>query len=173
MKYFICVVISLLPLAAYPCSRINPIDPAEMVKSADVIVVARAVAYDHPPARPEFFTTGAPDSIVRFEVDEWVKGKGPISIALNGYLSGADDFNESDVPYTLVRRGGRRGSCFANTYREGGRFLLLLKRRRGTYTVDWYALGPTNEQLHEGEDPWLAWVRVQVGASRRSSSVQR
>ena len=27
------------------------------------------------------------------------------------------------------------------------------------YTVNWYALGPVNEQLRSAGDPWLAWVR--------------
>ncbi|MFZ2494083.1 MAG: hypothetical protein WA208_21590 [Thermoanaerobaculia bacterium] len=163
-RYFIAAVLSMLPVAAYPCTRLTPIDPAEMVRFADLIVVARAVGYDRPPANPNIHTTGAPDSVVRFEVDEWVKGKGPISVSLNGYLSAADDFNDRDVPYTFVRRGGRSGSCFANTYREGARFLLLLKLHQGAYTADWYALGPTNEQLHDGEDAWLVWVRAQAGA---------
>ncbi|HEX7706457.1 MAG TPA: hypothetical protein VF701_08375 [Thermoanaerobaculia bacterium] len=161
-RYFLALLIVLLPSNAYPCSRTTPVDPAEMVRFADLIVVARAVDYDRAPSDHRITTTGVPDSVVRFEIDEWVKGKGPTSLSLHGYLSAADDFNEITVPYTFVRKGGRSGSCFANSYREGGRFLLVLKLHKGAYNVDWYALGPTNEQLHDGEDPWLVWVRTQV-----------
>jgi hypothetical protein len=40
----------------------------------------------------------------------------------------------------------------------GGQFLLLLKKRQsGGFTVNWYALGPVNEQRHSSNDPWLLW----------------
>jgi hypothetical protein len=45
----------------------------------------------------------------------------------------------------------------------------VLKLRNGTYTADWYALAPTNEQLHSVDDPWLKWMRTQVGP--RSSAL--
>jgi hypothetical protein len=93
-----------------------------------------------------------------------VKGRHvPTDLDLAGYLGGPDDFNELPVPYHFVRRGGRSGSCFANTYRQGGDYLLVLKLVDNAYTTDWYALGPTNEQLHSAADPWLQWVRRQVG----------
>ena len=87
----------------------------------------------------------------------------PSVIVLPGYLVDRNDFNELKVPYTFVRRGGRSGSCFANTYRQNAEFLLMLKRRDdGSYTVNWYALGPVNEQLRGKDDSWLLWVREQV-----------
>jgi hypothetical protein len=30
------------------------------------------------------------------------------------------------------------------------------------YTVNWYPLGPVNEQLRSAEDAWLRWVREEV-----------
>jgi len=63
-----------------------------------------------------------------------------------------------------VRSNGLMGSCFANSYRSGGQFLLILKKEKKSarYTVDWDILGPTNEQLSSADDPWLLWVREQV-----------
>jgi hypothetical protein len=28
--------------------------------------------------------------------------------------------------------------------------------------VNWYALGPVNEQLRSATDPWLVWVKQQL-----------
>ena len=84
-------------------------------------------------------------------------------VILPGYLVNSDDFNDHPPPYKFVRRGGRWGSCFANTYRSGGQFLLFLKKTKtGEFTVNWYALGPVNEQLHSDQDAWLIWVREQT-----------
>jgi hypothetical protein len=86
-------------------------------------------------------------------------------------MNDQDDWNDQAVPYTMVRRNGRSGSCFANTYRQGAQFLLVLRRTgnvssavssNSEYTVNWYALGPVNEQLRSADDPWLQWVRDHV-----------
>lgn len=85
------------------------------------------------------------------------------SLIIPGTLSEGDDFNDHPPPYRFVRPGGRMGSCFANNYRVGAQFLLLLaKTKSGEYTPSWYALGPVNEQLHSESDPWLLWVRKQA-----------
>jgi hypothetical protein len=84
-------------------------------------------------------------------------------VILPGYLTNRDDFNDHPPPYNFVRPNGRSGSCFANSYRLRGQFLMLLKKTSsGTLTVDWYALGPVNEQLRSADDPWLLSVREQV-----------
>jgi hypothetical protein len=96
-------------------------------------------------------------------VEEILKGEGIAeSLMLNGYLSNQDDFNENTVPYKLVRPGGRAGSCYANTYKQGAQFLLFLKKTEKGYTSNISALGPTNEQLHSETDPWLLWVKVRL-----------
>ncbi len=159
-------VVSIVALRAAvlsACTRIGPVVPEDMVVSADLIVRATAVDYGQIPTALGR-TSGTPDSIIRFRIEEVVKGRhAPPDLELRGYLGSSDDFNELPVPYHFVRRGGRGGTCFANTYRQGGRYLLVLKMVAGAYTVDWYALGPTNEQLHSIDDPWLKWVRSQVG----------
>ncbi len=94
-----------------------------------------------------------------FRIEDKLRGKNlSDTLILNGYLSGWDDFNEMPVPYMFVRPGGRSGSCFANTYKEGAQFLLFLRKTRDVYTADISPLGPTNEQLHSNDDPWLVWV---------------
>ncbi len=79
------------------------------------------------------------------------------------YLSDRDDFNDHVPPYRFVRPNGRHGSCYANTYRLGAQFLLILKKKAsGEFTVNWSGLGPVNAQLHSSSDPWLLWVREQA-----------
>jgi hypothetical protein len=141
-----------------------------MVKEADAIVRAKAVEYAIEPRDPNVRTTGEPDSTIRFKVLEVIRGPIPAQLILPGYLDQRDDFNDQPPPYDSVRPNGRSGSCFANSYRLGGQFLLLLKKTSlGRFTVDWYALGPVNEQLHSADDPWLLWVREQVKKQTVSS----
>lgn len=84
-------------------------------------------------------------------------------LILPGYLSERDDFKDRAVPYDFVRPGGRAGICFAGNYRTGAQFLLVLKKdSSGELTVNWYGLGPVNEQLHSDDDPWLLWIRDEV-----------
>jgi hypothetical protein len=147
------------------CSRFGPVDPVEMAVKADLIIRATATGYALPPSDPSSFTTGTPDAVVRFKVEERIKGPDVPSLELFGYLKNENDYNDQAVPYDFVRPGGRSGSCFANTYRRGSEYLLVLKWSGEAYTADWYALGPTNEQLHDSTDPWLIWIRKTVGAS--------
>jgi len=145
---------------AYPCSILAPISNVKLVSDADMIVRATATEYASPPSNPLDWTTGVPDSRIRFKVIEKIRGPVISDLILPGYLVDRDDFNDKQPPYTFVRPGGRAGSCFANSYRSGGQFLLFLKKNeRGELTVNWYALAPVNEQLHSDYDPWLLWVR--------------
>lgn len=145
--------------AAIACDRVGPPSPEEMVAQADLIVRASAYRYGVSPDGDKR-VNAAPQSTVRFQVESIVKGRrAPEEIELPGYLGGTDDFNDGAVPYKWVRPGGRGGSCFASTYKSGADYLLVLKLQHGGYTVNWYALGPTNEQLHGPDDPWLVWVR--------------
>jgi hypothetical protein len=153
--------------AALACSVIGAISNTEMVRMADSILRVVAVEYETPPSDPSIRTTGVPDSRIRFQVVENLRGPAAAEIILHGYLVDRDDFNDHPSPYTFVRPGGRAGSCFANSYRKDRQFLLFLKKdRSGELTVNWYALGPVNEQLHSEDDPWLLWVRKRI-ADRR------
>jgi hypothetical protein len=84
----------------------------------------------------------------------------PQEFQLLGYPSDRDDFNGGPVPYTLVPKA--KASCYSRFYRTGAEFLLVMKKRDSGYTVEWYAAGPVNEQLHSADDPWLAWVRKEA-----------
>lgn len=153
---------ALLPASpANACSR-GPFSFSELFV-ADAIVRVTAVKYIASPKDPNIITLGMPDSTVEFKVEEILKGESVAqSLMLNGYLSSKDDFNENPVPYKFVRRNGRAGSCFANTYKQGAQFLLFLKKTEKGYTSNISALGPTNEQLHSETDPWLLWVKVRL-----------
>jgi hypothetical protein len=155
-----------IPAAGEACTISAPVSPEQMVAAADVIVRARAARYVTPPSNPKSWTNGTPDSRILFDVLETIRGRLPGAVVvLPGYLSERDDFNDHRAPSTFVRPGGRSGSCFANTYRSGGEFLLMLKKASdGDYTVNWYALGPVNEQLRSADDPWLTWVRQHAAA---------
>jgi len=161
---------------AISCSLLRAPSSVEMVAGAELIVRATAVEHAVVPGMirngREVRTTGVPDSRIRFRVESVIKGKYEAAdLVLPGYLSDQDDWNDQPVPYGMVRSNGRSGSCFANTYRQGGQFLLVLKRAPTVaavfssdtaYTVNWYALGPVNEQLRSLDDPWLQWVRDQL-----------
>ncbi len=115
-----------------------------------------------------------PDSHVRFEKLEMIRGREASGLILPGYLVQQDDFNDQQAPYTFVRPGGRAGSCFANSYRQGAEYLLFLKRTKtGTLTVNWAALAPVNEQLHSSDDVWLAWVRAQASRAAKEKNTKR
>jgi hypothetical protein len=148
---------------ASPCSVIGGISsPAELVRAADVIVRATAVAYDGT-AEEKYDDHFLPQSRIRFKVHEVIRG--PISrneIVLVGFLVDKDDFSNDPVPRTFVRFAGRGGNCYADTYQRGGQFLLFLRRTSsGAYSARWSPLAPLNEQLLGEDDPWLNWVRAE------------
>ena len=71
---------------------------------------------------------------IRFAVLEVLQGPVIEELRIRGRLSPTDDYNAGPPPYTFVRREGRRGDCFASSYRDGGQFLLFLKRDDAGYT---------------------------------------
>lgn len=151
------------------CSRISAFRLSELF-TADLIVRATAIRYVVPPD-PDIRTTGVPESTVEFRVEETLwGGDAPTTVVLNAYLSDRDDFNEVPLPYRFVRRGGRSGSCYANSYKKDAQFLLFLKKTFGGYTTNISALGPTNEQLRAPDDPWVKWVKAYLSPCARQNS---
>jgi hypothetical protein len=138
------------------CELTSAVSPAAMVREADAIVRTLALGYARPPTGPNS------DPPLRFRVIEVIRGEVPPELELPGYPVDRDDFNEGSVPYAVVRRTGHMGSCYSNFYRPGAEFLLMLKKRGSGYTVEWYPMGPVNEQLRSPDDPWLAWVRKEA-----------
>ncbi len=152
--------------SALGCSRFAPFSFDELFV-ADVIVRATAEKYVKEPDLSKR-TTGIPDAEVEFKIEEILRGKDlPKTIILSGYLGDRNDYNDMPVPYTFVRKNGRSGSCFANTYQRGEQFLLFLRKTEDGYTPNISPLGPTNEQLRGSDDAWLWWARAEI--SKRDS----
>ena len=165
MRHWLFAVTFLsMPAPGLACSVVTPhppLAPIDYVRNAQIIV--RAVASEYafrPPPRDAYEPpTGRPSARIAFTVLEVLKGSGPRVIVLPGFLSDADDFSDRPVP-RLSARSTSGGSCYADFYKTGGEFLLLLKRdEAGAFTARWAALTPVNEQLRGANDPWLAWVR--------------
>jgi hypothetical protein len=156
---FFVIIFLFGTTVTYACRTVKPTTTA-MVENAEVIVRVEAGEYVKKP-KGDIRALNEPDNAtINFKVKETLKGDSvPSEIILNGYLSDADDFNETEVPYNFVRPGGRGGSCSAYEYKKGAEFLLFLKKVGEKYTVRWYALAPTNEQLHSSDDEWITWVR--------------
>ena len=139
------------PGYAYRLERV-----ADFVDSAEVIVRARVVGAD----------SADGGRVVTFEPLEWMRGgasAGPLRVG--GTLVEHDDYNPQPVPYTMVRPAGQRGDCFAQEYRRGAEYLLLL--RGGT--PYWMPLAPLNEQVRGADDPWAAWVRARATSHARDA----
>ena len=164
------LMLAISQASASACSRLKGPFSFNELFVADVIVRATAVKYVVAPD-PYTGTTGVPESTIEFKVEEVLKGENvPETIVLNGYLSDRDDYNDVEVPYKFVRPGGRAGSCFANTYKEGAQFLLFLKKNEESYTPNISPLGPTNEQLRGSDDEWLQWVKEYLKTHERKES---
>lgn len=153
---------------AEPCQVMYPPSAVGAIHGADLIVRAVNRGYlTTPPTPPDRggWTLSPPLSPLQFDVVEVLKGaQTNTQVILDGYEAQTDDFNDRSVPYDFVRPGGRSGRCFANTYKVGAEYLLMLRyaRSSGDFTVDWYMLGAVNEQLRSEEDPWLLWVRDEL-----------
>ena len=162
----VVVFIVFVVAPAYTCDVIKPARTAveyaaELVRQADSIVIVKALSYTTNVAALKWGSDGEPEPRVRFQVLEVLKGR-PLGgeLVLPGFLADVDDFNTQQPPYTGVRSGGFRGNCFADEYRRGGIFLLLLKAKgNAAYTARWASLAPINEQVQGKDDPWVLWVR--------------
>ncbi|MEK6666452.1 MAG: hypothetical protein AABZ20_08520 [candidate division NC10 bacterium] len=64
-------------------------------------------------------------------------------------------------PYDQIDCVGRVpgcANCFAQNYKDGVEYLLLLKGG----TPYWAPLSPTNEEVSGPNDPWVVWVKRQL-----------
>ena len=137
---------------------------ADVVDSAQVIVLAEAVGSDRVPITRGDSTSWWPG--VRFAIVQALRGHAPVELVLLGDTASRDDFNPEPVPYRIVRRSGQRGNCYAWEYKIGARYLLLLREHRGVLTAQWWPLAPLNEQVRDDLDPWVQWVRQRVEQRR-------
>ena len=147
------------PLAA--CSVPTPPDPGTMTSNSDLIVLGIVLEYAIGPAdgTEPMGTHKGPSTTVRFRIQQTLKGTTQQTLELVGSLQPEDDFNDHTPPYQFVRPGGRDGSCWAYEYKQGASYLLFLKQTDGGYRVNWYPLGPVNEQVTGADDPWVWWVK--------------
>jgi hypothetical protein len=166
-RLYVCAGILLLAYlsvsSVYACRPIERPSAAKLLSGAEFIVRATAVKYLRKPKGEIRYLNTPDDAEIEFRVEEVIKGKKvPATIALNGYLTDKNDYNDRPVPYDFVRPNGRHGSCFAYEYRKGSEFLLFLEKRENKFTLYPQALGPINEQIRSEDDEWLLWVRDQV-----------
>jgi len=171
----LAITVAWLTAGAMPVLGCMPTEvpsPKKLVERADLIVRATALeALTITPRRGEKIVDG-PVEVIRFQIDEVIKGKfEQAAIMLDGWAVANDDFNEEKVPYSRVRSDGLKGACSAHEFRLGQMYLLVLQRRdladERQYSQDWYALAPTAEQLRSPADPWLRWVRKRVPRASR------
>jgi hypothetical protein len=141
--------------------------PRTWVSDADVIVRVRVVSATDVSGSSSIRSNG--ERSIRFQILEQLKGDVLFDIAVPGTLTDRSDTNDRPVPYGMVRPDGRRGECFARTYQLGGEYLLLLRTVGGTLTPYWAPLGATNEQIRGEHDPWVDWVREQIGSGRQKA----
>ncbi|HEX8693848.1 MAG TPA: hypothetical protein VF746_15610 [Longimicrobium sp.] len=136
-----------------------------IVNDAEVVVRAVAVGSATPGRRLKAWDYDT----LAFEVREVLKGENVSdTIYFGGVVTEHDDFQEGPVPYLSHRTLHAAGDCINAYYRIGAEYLLLLGRVPGNrrlrgLTPYWTLLAPTNEQLRGPDDPWLLWVREQVG----------
>jgi hypothetical protein len=79
MKKAFIISVAILMIASShstgrACRRIGQVSHLQMVNSAVLIVRATALKYDITP-KPDYRTTGTPDSTIEFHVEEVLKGK--------------------------------------------------------------------------------------------------
>jgi hypothetical protein len=141
--------------------------PRTLVSDADVIVRVRVVSTADASGSSSIRSNG--ERSIRFQILEQLKGDVLFDIAVPGTLTDRSDMNDLPVPYGMVRPDGRGGGCFARTYQPGGEYLLLLRKVDGTLTPYWAPLGATNEQIRGEHDPWVDWVREQIGSGRQKA----
>jgi hypothetical protein len=151
-----------------------PGTPQDLIRQADVILHVRADGPSDEPGKDTAGALGASPTQVRFTVLSVLKGSfASESLQFNGHLDARDDRNDESVPYRFIRPGGRKGNCFALGYRQGGQYLLMMRRtghrayaQPNDLTPYWMPLRPTNEQVLGSDDPWVRWV---VEAIKRSA----
>jgi hypothetical protein len=95
--FSIVIGFSLMPAAGWACSVAKITSNVDLVRYADAVIRAKAVGYVRPPSNPNIWTTGVPDSKVRFEEMEVIRGVEASGLILPGYLVQKDADEEVDA----------------------------------------------------------------------------
>ncbi len=148
----------------------NPVAAGKrIISEAESIVRAVAVRALPDSAAHPLFGPFIRMPLIEFEVREVLKGKGlPRMLHILGHLTDRDDFNRSEVPYSVVRPSGLTGGCVSVQDKRGNEFLLFLQIQSGVLAPYWDIFAPLNEQLRSANDPWLHWVRSHVPRSPKA-----
>jgi hypothetical protein len=152
--------------SSFACSprKIDP--PQKLVLSADGIYHVRAGNQLSGPPPASRMPQPWPNAQVKFQVLSVLKGKPRSMIQIPANLVPKLDPNDRPVPYDFVRPGGRRGNCYAVTFKQGQEYLLFLKGD----TPYWSPLAPTTEQVIGTTDPWLIWVKRELAKPAERSN---
>ena len=105
---------------------------------------------------------GAPPGRVEVEILEVLKGRLPDRVfAVTGRLTTRPASPPRPAPYDQLdcARAGGCGGCFAYDYVRGHEYLLLMKGG----TPYWAPLAPANEAISGSADPWVRWIREELG----------
>jgi len=139
--------------AVHACTAmLKPV--GQVIREAEVILLARAME----PA-PWMRTSGG---IVVLRALDVLKGSydRPF-VSVIGQIGDYRTDPARRPPYEQIDCMGRVpgcGSCFAQSYKNGAHYLLLLKGG----TPYWAPLSPTNEEVSGPADPWVLWVKRQL-----------
>ena len=140
--------------AVHACTAmLKPVE--QVVRESEVILRARAMEVP-----PWMRTSGG---MVLLRVIEALKGSydRPF-VSVIGQIGDYRMDPARRSPYEQIDCVGRVpgcGSCFAQSYKDDAQYLLLLKGG----TPYWAPLSPTNEEVSGPDDPWVVWVRRQLG----------
>ena len=139
--------------AVHACTAmLKPVD--QVIREAEVILLARAME----PA-PWMRTSGG---IVVLRALDVLKGSydRPF-VSVIGQIGDYRTDPARRPPYEQIDCMGRVpgcANCFAQSYKDGVEYLLLLKGG----TPYWAPLSPTNEEVSGPNDPWVVWVKRQL-----------
>ncbi len=138
---------------AHACSaRLQPVQ--QVLRESEVILRAKVR-----------FAAPAPSPIqgrVTFDVLEVIKGHfADRRLTVAGRMTDVSPSRQRQPPYQQLdcSRAGGCGGCFAYDYRDGAEYLLMLKGG----APYWASLAPTNEEVSGAQDPWVLWVKSQLG----------
>jgi hypothetical protein len=140
------------------CSPRKVSTPQELVSGADGIYHVRSSNEIPGPPSSSHMPRPQPNAQVTFRVLSVIKGARRTMFLIPADFVPEADPNDHPVPYNFVRPGGRRGNCYAVTFKQGQEYLLFLKGG----TPYWSPLAPTTEQVAGTTDPWLIWVRREL-----------
>ena len=139
--------------AVHACTALlKPVD--QVIRESEAVVRARVVAWDA--------SMRSDPGRVTLRVLEVLKGSydRPF-VTVPGQIRDYRSDPARRPPYEQIDCVGRVpgcANCFAQSYKDGVEYLLLLKGG----TPYWAPLSPTNEEVSGPDDPWVVWVRRQL-----------